>query len=78
MKAARIVILLLLLGLAFLLGWKAAGRRVQIIEKSTIDTVTLYVDRNPEPSDVSDPVKEVEDTLPVVPPTKSEPGNRQS
>lgn len=73
MKAARIVILLLLLGLAFLLGWKAAGRRVQIIEKSTVDTVTLYVDRNPEPSDVSDPVKEVEDTLPVVPPTKPEP-----
>ena len=47
MKAARIVILLLLLGLAFLLGWKAAGRRVQIIEKSTIDTVTLYVTEIP-------------------------------
>ena len=43
MKAARIVILLLLLGLAFLLGWKAAGRRVQIIEKSTIDLSLIHI-----------------------------------
>lgn len=73
MKTTRIVILLLLLGLAFVLGWKAADRRVQIIEKSTVDTVTLYVDRNPEPTDVSDPAAEVEDTLPVVQPPKPEP-----
>ena len=73
MKPARIIILVLLLGLAFVLGWKAAGRRVQVVEKSTVDTVTLYVDRDPKPNDVSVPVKEVEDTLPVISPTVPEP-----
>ena len=73
MKAARILIPLLLLGLAFVLGWKAAGRRVQIVEKNTVDTIKLYVDRDPEPADVSDPVKEAEDTLPIVPTIDPEP-----
>lgn len=68
MKSTRILILLLLLGLAFLFGWKAAGRRVQIIEKSTVDTVTLYIERDAKPVDVSRPIKEVKDILPVAAP----------
>lgn len=65
MKAARILLVIVILILVFVLGRRNGIRSVKVTDTTTTDTVMVYVDRYPTPSDVSDPVEEVEATLPV-------------